>query len=405
MKIAFLCGSFQLERSGVADYCAQLASEITRYGHTCSLLTLYDAGVQSPTKETLPWGTVYRLPKDMPLAEKRSLAEEFLQENEVEWLSLQLVSYNFAYQGLLYRITPLIEALSAGRKVHCFLHEVWISLYKRLNPKEYIIGNLQRHSLLRLLKRINPQVIHAACACYIEVYARHGIHAHPLPLFSSIPPHLPPDRQGAEEKIRATGLLPENESLADTLLVSIFGSLRSTEWSVAPLAKKLTALAAKEGKRCIVLSFGGNESNTAEAKARAEAWTTAFKHCCPEDDTKLLRAAVLGPCSSSLAAGLLRLSSLGLSTTPIAFMDRSTATATMLDFKLPVLAVGGSVHFPGFAQSCEIEGVTPLSEFDPEAGLQALKKRAMPICPGQVAAQFMDALVKQSKPKLPKQGG
>lgn len=191
MKFLFLCGSLEPGRDGVGDYVRQLAGELLRKGHEAVGISLNDQYVTqedfiSPVlaKEEL---LLLRLPANWPATRRFQRAHQWVEEFQPDWISLQFVPHAFHSKGLPFFLGKYLRRLTQGWPVHLMMHEAWVGSEPGTDLKRLLISMLQEALIIRMIKRIEPAVIHTHLPLYSERLARRGWRVLPLPLFSNIP--------------------------------------------------------------------------------------------------------------------------------------------------------------------------------------------------------------------------
>lgn len=301
MRIAFVTSSLEPGRDGVGDYTTLLAAECERHGHTVTRLALNDRHVRATVREP----GLLRLPS-MQVAEARRWLDDFAPD----WVSLQFVCYGFHPRGLVG--TELGEALR-GRPVHVFMHELWLGENIGAPWKERLVGWLQRRRVLGLLRLLNVRLIHASNAAYVHLLGRHGMSAHILPLFGSLP--LP-----------SPGIVPPE----DRITFALFGTLHPV-WPAEPLFSKL-----REMERPITIAHVGGIG------AGAALWDRLVREY---DAAFTFRR--LGELPPQQIADFFAETHFGIATTPRTLIGKSGSVAAMLDAGLPVIVNRDDIHYRG----------------------------------------------------------
>ncbi|WP_157278344.1 glycosyltransferase [Olivibacter sitiensis] len=158
MKITFICGSMQPGKDGVGDYTRRLAAALIKLGHQASVIALYDKEVRIETSieqeqegVTVP---VLRLPFRLSWNKKKIFVENWLNEYDPDWLSLQYVPYSFSKKGIPIFLGNKLSAISDNIRWHVMVHEPFLGLGKSV--KSQIIRVLQIYSLKSLGWNLNP---------------------------------------------------------------------------------------------------------------------------------------------------------------------------------------------------------------------------------------------------------
>ncbi len=314
MKITFLCTTLEPGRDGVGDYTRLLAEACTQAGHTCTLLSVNDCFVHSPTEETQsarqqPLLTL-RLPASHGWSSRTSAAQRALSRLAPDLLSWQLVPYGFHPKGIIPpEVLAFAETVARGRRNHALLHELWIGLSRGEPLKNtFFYGPLQRRALLRLLAAIKPVALHTTNLPYQQTLARHDYTADLLPLFGNIPV--------AENPSPITSHPSPDKTALHAVL---FGTIHP-QFTAANLAP-LQSLAQQLNRPLHLTTLG-----------RIGAHGEALLRQLPADTTRHL-----GPLPPEEISAALQAADLGLATHPWALIGKSGAVAAYLDHGLPVV--------------------------------------------------------------------
>ena len=177
MKILFLCGSLELGRDGVGDYTRRLAGELIRQGHQAAIIALNDRHVEFKLDEKQEIETisvlVLRLPSSMSANERFVQAENYIQEFNPKWLSLQYVPFSFQDKGLPIGLGRKLARIGKGRNWHVMFHELWVGMNVEASFKLKIWGIIQREITSSILKQLRPLVIHTQSKLFLFCHNFH----------------------------------------------------------------------------------------------------------------------------------------------------------------------------------------------------------------------------------------
>lgn len=317
MKIIFLCGCLEPGKDGVGDYSRRLAGDLLKKGHQVSLVALNDHFIDTDgelveLQELLP---VFRIRGPMTRFHNLRLIEKRIEKLDPEWLSLQYVPFSFNNKGLPVQLAKQLALLGSGRKWHIMFHELWVGQEQEANMKLRLWGFIQKKIIKTMLQRLNPRIIHTQSNLYLDLLRALGYdNSHLLPLFGNIP---------VPETYRNFGDNSTWKRKKDLTLV-LFGSLQPN----APLvdfSKELLEYSKKTNKKIIVSFIGRNGKELS-------GWLEVFSKINIETNH-------LGEKSPNEISEVLLKSSIGISTTPIALIEKSGTVASMLEHGLPVLSV------------------------------------------------------------------
>lgn len=340
MRICFICGSLEPGKDGVGDYTRRLAGELIRLGHQARMVGLNDSStaerieeIQSTHGLEVP---VLRLPRSQGWAERTAQARAWVEAFGPDWISLQFVPFGFHHRGLVAALTKSLRTILSHRPLHIMFHEMWVGMERGAPLKNRLWGLGQRTLVLRLVRRLEPAVVHTNTPVYRNFLRSHGIDARLLPLFGTIPIAERPDDYWLWPALTAAGCPVRDETRDGLALVVFFGALYP-EWQPEPLLTMLQRSAAKQGRR-VGLVFLGRLGRTGELRCRELG-----RHY---GDT--LSLAVLGEQTPERISRALRNMDLGVTSSPWQLLGKSSAASVMLEHGLPVIVTRDDVSYPGF---------------------------------------------------------
>jgi hypothetical protein len=319
MKIAFICTSLEPGRDGVGDYTRRLAVEVIRQGHYSVALSLNDKyvfdefkGIQQSESTDLP---VLRLPAAWSMKARINHAKKYIDDFNPDWLSLQFVIFGYHYKGLPFGLGRQLAILGAGRRWHIMLHELWIGMEIGSSKKLALWGHVQRLIIRSVISTLNPEIIHTHTNLYQQQLAKLGFIAHHLPLFSNIP-KVNNNDNGSE-------VFKSTKAKKSTNLI-LFGHIHPNA-PVEDFAKEVAVYADKNNLEIYLTIIGRNGS---EQTRWADKWAAAG-----------MTVNVLGEQPVNNVSKELGAATMGISTTPIALIEKSGSVAAMHEHGLPVICV------------------------------------------------------------------
>jgi len=348
MRIAFVTSGLEPGCDGVGDYTTLLADECGRLGHAVAKLALNDplATAETRTPELL------RLPAAMPWPERLAIARRWLDDFAPDFASLQFVCYGFHPRGF---VGLQLAELLRGWPVQVFLHETWIGCDAGASLKERMLGWLQRHRVLRLLKALDVRLLHTSNESYAHVLSQRGLSAHVMRLFGSLP--LPSI---------ATDCTPRE------LRFVFFGTLHPV-WPAEPLFSYLREL--KQPATLVHVGRIGTGAALWEKLKREHAGHFKFER--------------LGGLSPQAAANVFAGVDFGIAATPWALIGKSASVAAMLDAGLPVIVNRDDIQFAGLGTLPAPDPLLLRMDPDLPRTLSAATRRAPRLSLPDVAAQFL----------------
>ena len=320
MKILFLCGSLELGRDGVGDYVRRLAVDLFQQGHQPTAIALNDKYItqeESSFQSTLAYELpVYRLPATWSMGSRFAKAQRLIDDLNPEWISLQFVAFSFHPKGLSFNLAYRLARLGKGRPWHLMLHELWVGMAQGSPLKHIWWGRLQQWLIASLINQLRPVVIHTQTRLYQLQLAKIGVKAGYLPLFSNIPVVRRPEQCSS---MPAFGL-----NAAKTVYLVMFGGIHAGA-PVKNIAEE-AACYAKKNDVLVVLRIIGRSG------AEQEDWVTSWKEMG-------LPIELFGEQPPERISALLSSSTFGLTTTPLALVEKSGTVAAMKEHGLPVICV------------------------------------------------------------------
>ncbi len=352
MKIAFLTSGLEPGRDGAGDYTTSLADECARRGHSVCRLALNDRFASESRAPHL-----LRLGSPLPWSRRVSLARNFLREFAPDFVSVQFVCYGFHPRGMGLAMPARLRDIIGTAPVHLMLHELWIGMEEGASLKHRLIGSVQRHGVIELVKQLRPRVIHTSIPAYVHLLLRRGIFAGRLPLFGNVP-----------ISHRAADGVPPQEKWTFVM----FGTLHPV-WPPEPLFSKLRAL-----DRPVEITHIGRIG------VGAELW-----------EAMVLRYGAgiafrqVGEQPPDRISELFATAHFGIATTPWALVGKSGTVAAMREHGLPVIVNRDDVCYAGQPDSTSDDPLLIRMGDDLSAQLEVVQRG--PASPGlpAVAAQFL----------------
>lgn len=328
MKIAFVTGSLEPGKDGVGDYTRLLAEECVRQGHQCCLISLNDRfSTYSQQLELEVDGftiTMLRLPASTSWSNRITLAKNFLDLFEADWLSLQFVPYGFQSKGIVYRLSKWLSQLAKGRNVHIMFHELWIGESLQANLKERIVGKIQKFFILRLVRQLKPFVVHTSNSTYIAILKQHSILANRLPLFGNIPIANQNGDNWLFPEFKKIGVEIKTENRTQFWLFGFFGTLKPV-WSSEPLFTYIQQAATRYNRKVAMVSIGRLGSGEKLWEHLSQRYGHQF--------TFLL----LGEQSPKRISEFLNSIDFSIATSPYLLVNKSGTVAATLEHGVPVI--------------------------------------------------------------------
>lgn len=318
MNIVLICGTLEPGRDGVGDYTLQLAEELSKLGHTASILALHDIYVDdkfdNDEDRCGPNIKILRLPSKWSYYHRYSIAKCWIKKQNPTWLSLQFVVFAFQRKGLPFALKYLLYNLGKGYHWQIMFHELWVGMSAD-TPKKYALwGWLQQKIILALIEKLKPATVHTQSMLYHAHLKKLGYDVNHLPLFSNIPVIKTDEKKT---------LSRSNSS--DPICLILFGTIHPQAQITALIEQVVTF--SQEAKRVFKLILVG------KCGCHQDAWISAF------NETGIT-VEVFGEQAPEMISELLSEADIGISTSALPIIDKSGTVAAMFAHDLPVLCVG-----------------------------------------------------------------
>jgi len=344
VKIIFLCSGLEPGRDGVGDYIRRLAAALIRLGHPAAAIAINDKHISEKVDDfqvsenvSLP---ILRIPAKCAAKERFGLAKKYIDSFNPEWLSLQYIMF----------------------------HELWIGMAKESSVKQQYWGMAQKFIIKRLIRKLNPAVIHTQCELYQVQLKLIGFQADRLTLFGNIPNIGKP----------LTGDMASLDG--DLISMVLFGTIHP-DAPVDQFASEVAQYTQCEHinlKLCIIGSTQ-NEQNR---------WINAFEKVG-------LPAEAIGEQPSEVISAILNQATIGISTTAYAMTDKSGTVAAMREHGLPVICVSHPYH-PKHIENLSLPlGVSEFKKGNFEECFNNRKIFRSDSSPNKIAKKLLESLIIQ----------
>lgn len=318
MNIIFMCGSLEPGRDGVGDYMRRLAAEIGGRGHSVSLLAINDKHITESLQYTQEADGIsmptLRITADLPTKVRFAHAKNWIDRFNADFISLQFVAFAFHPKGLSLSLNRNLKYLGKGRSWHIMFHELWVGMADDSNLKRICWGLIQRQLMKSLVVKLQPILVHTQTKLYQLQLATLDIKAAYLPLFSNIP------------VIKLTNATTTSNTLqaGSEISLVLFGGIHPGGLVQQFIAE--AANIAKANSLHLILRIVGRGG-------------TGQQHWVSMWESAGLGIELYGEQSPESISTILSSSSIGISTTPIALIEKSGSVAAMREHGLPVICV------------------------------------------------------------------
>lgn len=352
-----------------------LAHGVRRLGHSADLLAIRDRYVQTPEVQSEDGGTVVRVQKPADIGKPDVVHARFWQADVA---SLQYVPYAYDSRGLPIGLGRFLRRRLPTAAWHVMFHELWLGLEQGSQPKHRLVGAVQKHIALRLLKTLRPIHTHTQCSPYLEVLRHQQIATSKLPLFGNIP-----IREG-----NGWGVLKQQDddrvlgesAREDWLLVGVFGSVHP-QWLDAFDPSVILEIARSRRKRPALVLIGRHHLSTANlVRLRTLMAATG-------------PLVAVGELSEPDLSPVLQEMDLGLATTPAALIEKSGSVAAMREHGLPIIVHRTDWSLRSLPSSSpQLAGIFPMPPRENGWTYEQLGKLPPATRLSEVAGQFVSDL-------------
>ena len=314
MKIIFICSCLEPGRDGVGDYTRRLACQLIKQGHNVAAISINDNYINTPVNAAQQNEdvelAVLRLPSSYPLKKRLNNSQQYIDKFNPDWLSLQFVIFGYHPKGLPLWLHKL-ALLGKGRKWHIMFHELWLGTEINTSKKHLLWGSLQQYLIKKLIAKLNPSLIHTHTQLYIRQLLGMGVQSKHLPLFGNIP-------------VVSNNNDPKSFKKDRSINMVLFGHIHPN----APVTQFAPEIAdyAKIHQFKISLTLIGNNGK------EIEYWIKQFEN-------SGIKVNVLGEQPANYVSEIMSNSNFGISTTPVALLEKSGSVAAMREHGLPVICV------------------------------------------------------------------
>jgi len=323
MRILFICGSLNPGHDGVGDYSRSLAYTFIKHGYQAEILAINERQLARETINFVQQEgglniNTYRLSSLFTWKQRQELANEIIFRYNPHFISLQVVPFSFDSKGLPFFLPNWLRGLKkASGAWHIMFHELWVADSKANSFKEYIIRELQRFIIKKLLNAIGTDKVSTSNEYYKYMLKKIGYEAVLMPIFSNLP------------KGTLTGH-PSITNRADTIVGVFFGSFLSDDRIVEKIDQLSKTIRLQMNKKLIIFQIGKKTNEI---------------HNFLEQSNKLenVEASSLGFMSADAAANIMASADIGLSNYYPELIQKSGSIASMLYNGLPVILLSKNV--------------------------------------------------------------
>lgn len=328
-RIALICGSLEPERDGVGDYCRSLAAALRALDIDVTMLALNDRY----TNEEKQGQHSLRLSASLPVKERYASARRAISEWAPDWISLQFVSWNFGWKGIIREESQFLAQLFQDRRLHFMFHETWVGGAPEVIPtllgrvRRRVLGYLQKRSIKSFITKIQPSIFQTSNLKYQQNLAEIGVNAFLLPIFGNVPVEPGSTWDWFRTLVFSKAGLQLPEDRRDVVVIGLFGAIRPSP--VEPALEQIVAAAA--GRRVVLISLGAIGQN---GDLTLQSWKL---------DKFGIESAVIGLLDTRELSHSFDQLDAALSLHPASVIGRSGAVAAFVEHGVPVICPWGQL--------------------------------------------------------------
>ncbi len=316
------------EGVGPADANRLLAAELAKRGYRVSLCGLNDSSTSAVRAEEMDICGVslptLHIPRAMGWRERCEVFGRFLEEQQPGHVIVRFIPYSLNPKGIVWTAANTLPKVLQGRAVFFLMDELWLG-EGPTTLKHWLVGALQRISILRMLKGVRPRRIYTNNRSNTKVLRRRGVEAETLRLFGNIPVAAGDGGEWLFGEFETAGIPITPANRNQWLVLGNFGIFHP-DWKSGPFFSSLKKRAAAHGKQVCVVGIGGLGACKDHWQEVAGTWGGEF------------RFLHLGRRDAGEVSRFLQSVDFGITTTPYFLVGKSGTCMAMLDHGLPIIA-------------------------------------------------------------------
>jgi len=326
MKIVFMCGSLEDGKDGVGDYTRRLGKKLVENGCSIGIIALHDKYVNGNLlqEEEEPSMKTLRLSTHLTWQRRTTLAADFIQKVDPEWISLQFVGFAYQRYGLPLGMGSLVKEISKSRNLHIMFHELWCGMSASAPAKEVVLGKLQYWFLRMMLATLKPKRVFTNIERYAGRLKELGEQPLLVPVFSNIPLASRVSDVSWDEVIAKNDLQTLLTGIENKLVLGFFGSIYPIPGFPALMQNAYEA-ARVLGRECCILLIGNNSKQDLDRLSGYGLKSRVFE---------------LGMQPPGVINRAMDLVDFGVVTTPIDGINKSGGAAAWIERGIPILVSG-----------------------------------------------------------------
>jgi hypothetical protein len=281
LKICIISGPYHPQKCGISDYIDLLISEFSKIHIECVHTIINQKNPLFKVANNLPDADIY---------------------------SIQFAPYFFSPTGLSANSLQKLAASLRNRKLHINFHEIWVGAYPKAKWKEKIWGWFQKKEIKSFIKVSEPKIITCSNSAVLDRLQKERIKAKYLYLCGTVP------------------FSPCKETdTSDHLRVAFFGTLYE-KFNYEHTAILLKNISISLKKNILIDVIGRQREDDGFKKMQATFKSFGFI------------TTVTGELNRTQISRKIQKCKIGVTTTPYDIIGKSSATATLLEHRIPIIA-------------------------------------------------------------------
>ena len=313
MNIVFVFSCLNPGKDGVGDYTTKLATQLTREGHVC-LLVSANGRIRTTMKTQHSHDGITLKVLQMSAYDSWSTRFRFLKAELEEFrpdvVSLQFVPYGFSLKGVPIVFVLHFRRLVRGIPLHLMFHELAVGADASRWVQRQIIRRIQNRLIRRLLAMPSLVCASTHLPFYYQQLEKWTKFLYPLPLFANINP--------------VPRTIKDDAGIEDFFIV-MFGQVRANTEVFSELTK-IVSFYANQSVRVTLTIIG---SNREELKKSSDFYSAVEGVGRVESEYNLSEGQVAAKLSEA---------QLALTPVPRHALGKSGSVAAFLSAGVPVLA-------------------------------------------------------------------
>ncbi len=321
MRLIFLCGCLD-PGNGVGDYTRRLAKGLSNFGHEIRIIAINEKNLPELEMDSIQNHEpnsifTHRFSNKISWKLRKARIIEIISRFNPDVISIQFVPFSFHPKGLPFSLPSWLLSLDNGKiNWHLMFHELWVADSKANSLKEWIIREMQKRIIKKILFQFKNAWIDTSNKTYQNMLMRYNIKAGLLPIFSNLP-------KGNRIK------LPQISNRDNKILSVFFGHLQENPNFLENIKLLKNAIAGQLSKELVIFHIGNNRNSKTEKLIKQISGQLE------------VQTIPMGFLDEQQAANVLYNVDIGLSNYPGDLIQKSGSISSMLYNELPVILLNG----------------------------------------------------------------